>query len=283
VRLARIAAWIRHASDALQPGRLPVLAALLVAIATAGLLALAGTGPWRWGALAALATLILGGMLAAPWLLESRFPRYLVDYVGYYPPFPESARVAVAAEPDGLAVYMGRPRQRKVLPYGRIVNADIVELPGGRRALQFRFGDRITRRAYRMRFVFRDVAADRLLMAILRRQYREADTPWALWRSLEIDVACTPEELAAGAKRLVAFDRKVVCAWCAGIRGIRPDCPHCGGAGIRIERDVVEVAVRPRTPPGATLKFADMGNEDINGVRGPLTVRIIAKGFEYRA
>ena len=83
-------------------------------------------------------------------------------------------------------------------------------------------------------------------------------------------MACAPEELAAGAKRLVIFDRKVVCAWCAGIRGIRPHCPHCGGAGIRTERDVVEVVVRPGTPPGATLKFADMGNEDINGVRGRL-------------
>jgi DnaJ-class molecular chaperone len=96
-------------------------------------------------------------------------------------------------------------------------------------------------------------------------------------------VACAPEELAAGAKRLVLFDRKVVCAWCAGIRGIRPHCPHCGGAGIRTERDVVEVVVRPGTPPGATLKFADMGNEDINGVRGPLTVRITAGIAQHRA
>jgi hypothetical protein len=283
MRLARVGTRIRRASDALQPGRLPVLAALLVAMAAAGLLALVGAGPWRRGALATLGVLVLGGMRLAPWLLERQYPRYPGEYYGYYPPFPDSAYVAVAAEPDGLAVYMGRPRQRKVLPYGRILNSDVVQLPDGRRALQFRFGDRITRRAYRMRFVFRDFAADRLLRAILRRQYREADTPWAVWRSLEIEAALPAEELARGGKRLVPFDRKVVCAWCAGIQGIRPDCPHCGGAGIRTERDVVEVVLRPGTPPGATLKFKDMGNEDINGVRGPLTVRITAAAAQRRA
>jgi hypothetical protein len=43
------------AGDALQPGRLPVLAALIVAMAAAGLLALVGAAPWRWGALWTLA------------------------------------------------------------------------------------------------------------------------------------------------------------------------------------------------------------------------------------
>ncbi len=92
-----------------------------------------------------------------------------------------------------------------------------------------------------------------------------------MWRSLEIEATLPVEELARGGKRLVPFDRKVVmvCAWCAGIPGIRPHCPHCGGAGIRTERDVVEVAGATRGPPGTTLKFADMGNEDLDGVRGP--------------
>jgi hypothetical protein len=45
----------------------------------------------------------------------------------------------------------------------------------------------------------------------------------------------------------------------------------------------VVVVVRPGTPLGATLKFADMGNEDINGVRGALTVRITAGGSQHRA
>jgi hypothetical protein len=282
MRLARVGTRIRRASDALQPGRLPVLAALVVAMAAAALLALAGAGPWRWGALTAFGALILGGMRLAPWLLERQYPRYPAEYYGYYPPFPDSAYVAVAAEPDGLAVYMGRPRQRMALPYGRILRADVAELRDGRRALQFHFGDRITRRAYRMRFVFRDFAADRLLRAVLRRQYREADTPWAVWRSLQVEIAIPEEELMRGGKRLVPFERKVACPWCAGLHGIRPNCPHCGGEGIRTERDVVEVAVPPGTPPGTALKFVRMGNEDINGVRGPLTVRITAGTAERR-
>ena len=273
----RVLRSIRTAADELQPGRLPVLIALILLGGAALVATLAGTGAWRAVGVAGLAAVFVVGGLLAPWLFAPRYPRHPADYGGYYPPFPDVARVLVAAETDGLAVYLGRPRERRVLAYGRILRTDVAALPDGRRALELQYADRITQRSYAMRFVFRDTAADRILRTILRRQYQEADTPWAMWRALEIDVAFEPEDLERGATRLVPFTRQVACGRCAGVARINQSCPTCAGAAIVQERDVVELRLRRGAEPGSTFQYPDLGNEDINGVRGPLIVRVVVR------
>lgn len=273
----RVLRSIRSVADELQPGRLPVLSVLILSGGAALAAAMGGTGAWRAAGVAALAALVVVGGLLAPWLFAPRYPRHPADYGGYYPPFPHVARVLVAAEPDGLAVYLDRPRERRVLAYGRVLKTDVAALPDGRRALELQYADRITQRSYAMRFVFRDTVADRILRAILRRQYQEADTPWAMWRALELDVAFELTELERGATRLVPFTRQVACGRCAGVAKINSSCPTCAGAGVVKERDVVEVKVHRGAEPGSTLRYPDLGNEDINGVRGPLVLRVTVR------
>lgn len=270
----RVRRFLWALEETLQPGRLPVLAVLLAAMLVAALVAVLAGGTWRWRAVAVLAVLAVVGKRAAPWLLERRYPRYPAVYRGTYPPFPASARVLVAAEPDGLAVYMGRKRERRRLLYGHIFKPDVVVGQDGVRRLVFTYIDRIAKKGYRMQFAIAGYAADELLLAILRRDYREADTPWALWRPLTVELPCTPEELRRGCVRAVPFTRQVVCAWCAGIPEIRPHCRTCGGQGVYTEQDVVQVTIPAGSRPGWQVAFREKGNEDINGLRGPLRVRV---------
>lgn len=91
MKRTRVVRPVRVAADELQPGRLPVLIALVLLGVAALVSALSGTGTWRVAGVVGLAVVFVVGGLLAPWLFAPHYPRHPADYGGYYPPFPDLA------------------------------------------------------------------------------------------------------------------------------------------------------------------------------------------------
>ncbi len=200
-------------------------------------------------------------------------------FLGSHPVLPRNSAVRLAVVPKGVLVRSGRAHGELLLRLQLIRSVSVEQVPseGDNRArqgvLRLEVQDSVSRATYTLAFLFDeyDEAAD-FYEGITGEQYRMADAPWAAWRSLDLTVDVTEEELRKGFRRRIAFTRLVACPCCGGIEGIDPGCRTCGGRGSTPERDSVELAVPAGTPAGKKFVFPGMGNEDPNGRRGPLTV-----------
>jgi len=191
-------------------------------------------------------------------------------FYGFHPRLRRNRGVYLSLVPGGVLV---RSRDGELLLRYALIRS--VRLgPGGLLSLEVL--DAVSERTYVLEFKIDSYkrAAD-FYENLLREQYREADAPWAAWRSLEVELAVSAEELRRGFRKKVSFTRLVACPDCRGAKGVNPDCPRCGGRGARSEPDVVELRVRAGTPAGREFVFRGMGNQDPNGRRGPLTVRLV--------
>lgn len=232
------------------------------------------SGPSELVALGAAALLFLAFGLMAPWLVETRDRQYSGYYDGCYPPFPDRSHVVLLANPEGLVVSFRKGSLRRVLPYRRLLDVQVVAVRKNVQTLTCNFQDNITNMKYGMSFTLNGRDADDLFRVILRRRHAEAISAWALWRMLEVEMPLSSGELLEGTKRLVRFKRQVACVPCHKTPPPNPACRTCSGKGARVESDVVEVVIHPGTTHGTTVQYAEMGNEDINGQRGPLTVLV---------
>src|SRR3989442_12503233 len=87
----------------------------------------------------------------------------------------------------------------------------------GRRPLFAYVNDAIAHTLYPIWLVpKRPVDADRLVRAILRRTYEDADRVWKTWRVMGIHPMVKPDELRSGATKEVAIQRKITCNQCGG-------------------------------------------------------------------
>jgi len=266
--------WRRFAEH-LQPGRAPVLLAVLCVMGAslAAAIVLGGTARLVAG-LVFLAAFIAGG-LAAGWLLEPRERSYGVVYTGSYPPLPRRARAEVWVRPEGLAIALPGERRMEVIRHGLIASARVEPLADNRAVLHMAIDDRITRTRYPASLAFDSYDdAENLFYELARMRYVEADALWSVWRTVNLSIQVSDEDLRRGFRRTVPFTRQVACFRCAGIEGADRSCPTCRGTGFTTERDFVEVTAPPGTPPDRKFVFEGAGNEDPNGRRGPVVVRL---------
>lgn len=270
------ARWARFARQ-LKPGRAQVLLAVLAVMAVSFIAAFFLEGrPRLVAGVVFLVAFLLGG-LAARWLFEPEEKSYPAIYTGHYPPLPRRDRVDVWAAPEGLALWFPSLRRTEVIRHGLIESARIEQTdePEVRGVLQLTIADRISRSTYTASLLFRNPQhAAEVFDGLARHRYAEADAPWAMWRTINLRLQVTSEELRRGFRKTVPFTRMVACTSCYGIHGLDPRCSACAGKGYTTERDFVEVKAPPGTPIDKEFVFERVGNEDPNGRRGPVVVRL---------
>ena len=250
----------------------------LLATAIGGMTLLAAPVHSTWRLAGALSLLVSAVVLAAIGLpvRTDPHPRAKVWYTGSYPPLRSAGWATAWAKPEGLVLDFGRHGKR-LIKYGRLEQAMVTHTGRqGRRALLAHVNDAITRALYPIWLVpKRPLDADRLLRAILRRNYENADLVWKAWRTMAIDLVVKPEELRTGATKEIRIQRKVACTQCGGIAGASPTCPECAGRGAIMQDDVASVVIPKGSRPGKELILSELGHEDVNGYRGPLVVRLV--------
>lgn len=261
--------------------RLPrSLVAALCVMATSAAAAVFLTGTARLAAGAAfLAAFVLGGLLAGRFAgpAEPQEMARHAFYQGNYPPLPREGRVNVTVRPEGLVLRFPQHRRTEVIKHGLVVSAKVEQ--AGRDGQMGRVSmvllDRITRTNYPAWLLFQTFSeAEDFLHDLATQRYAEADALWAVWRTVNLRLDVTDEDLRRGFRKTVPFTRKIACPSCGGVEGVNPSCRTCAGRGFTTERDVVEVVAPPRTPPDRKFVFEWAGNEDINGRRGPVVVRL---------
>jgi hypothetical protein len=265
-------------AEALQPGRAPIVAAVVAAMAASALAAVLLSGTARLAAALVFAVLFIGGGLFSGWLLEPRHKVYSAFCNSGYPPLPRSDRVYVSVEPEGLVIRPRSTRLKEVLRFGMISAARVAHADdgSGRASLELRVRDRITQSEYPVILAFQYAEdASEVFWDLNKERYEQADAAWAMWRTVHVDLPLTESQLRKGVRRTVAFTRQIACPRCGGVPQVRPGCPTCGGEGVRKEMDIVEVNVPPGTQYDQTFVFEWQGNEDINGRRGAVVVRIV--------
>ncbi len=259
-------------------------ALLTVAIGGIVLLAVPIDPTWRFvGALLLLVSVLALARIGFP-VRTDPYPRARVWYTGSFPPLPSGSWATAWAKPEGLVLDFGRQRKR-LFKYGRLEQAMVTQADGeGHRALYVHVNDAITHMLYPIWLVPRDpLDADRLLRAILRRNYEDADLVWKAWRTMTVDLLMKPDELRVGSTREVSIQRKVACTQCGGIEGVSPRCPECAGKGA-VFQDGIAVVVIPRgSRSGKEIILPEMGHEDVNGYRGPLVVRLVQEYVGHHA
>src|SRR5713226_384548 len=183
-------------------GGIPVIRVALLATALCGMTLLTAPihPPWR---LAGALSLLVSATILAAIGLPVRTDPYVgarVWYTGSYPPLPSGGWATAWAKPEGLVLDFGRHGKR-LIKYGRLEQTMVAPTGReGRRALFAYVDDAITRALYPIWLVPRHPRdADRLLRAILRRHYEDADRVWKTWRTMAIDVMVKPDELRNGA------------------------------------------------------------------------------------
>jgi hypothetical protein len=206
-----------------------------------------------------------------------------------HPGIPNDRWAWVCASGEGLVLDFGRKGGRHVLKYGRLINPAVFgnDVPAadpktgqvvifqGPRQLEFIYRDLTLQQDFTMSIRPQQAAnADRMLRAILRRQQLRNSAAWRSWKTLEISLKVPAGELERGASRQVVIHRMVACTRCAAIPGYNTACSFCGGKGYGLEQDTVTVRIRPGMKPNSTITLRGKGNEDLNGDRGPLVVRV---------
>lgn len=251
---------------------------VLLATAIGGMALLAAPVHPTWRLAGALSLLVSAVVLAAigfPARMDP-YPRAKVWYTGSYPPLPSGSWATAWAKPEGLVLDFGRHGKR-LIKYGRLAQPVVTHTGReGRRALFAYVDDAITRALYPIWLVPKHpLDADRLLRAVLRRNYEDADLVWKAWRTMAIDLMLTPDELQSGATKEIRIQRKVACTQCGGIAGVSPTCPECAGRGAVFQDDVAAVTIPKGSHPGKEIVLPELGHEDVNGYRGPLVVRLV--------
>lgn len=252
------------------------IALLAGAIAGAALLAVPVQPTWRLaGALLLLINAVILAAIGIP-VRADPYPRTKVWYTGSYPPLPNSSWGTAWVKHEGLILDFRRCGKR-LIKYGRLEQTMVTHTGrDGRRALFAYVNDAIARTLYPIWLVpKRPVDADRLVRAVLRRNYEEADRVWRAWRTLAIELAVRSDELRNGATKEVAIQRKVACTQCGGVAGASPRCPECAGQGAVLQDDVAAVVIPKKSHPGREIILPGFGHEDVNGYRGPLVVRLV--------
>jgi hypothetical protein len=248
---------------------------LVLAIGGVALLAAPIDPMWRLiGALSLLGSAIVFATLGLPPGADPHL-KAKVLYTGSFPPLPSGSWATAWAKPEGLVLDFGRDRKR-LIKYGRLAQAVVTYTSReGRRALFAYVDDAVTHALYPMWLVPKHpLEADRLLRAILRRRYENADLVWKAWRTMAVDLVVTPNELRNGATKDIPIQRNVACTQCGGIAGVSPACPECAGQGSVLQDDVVTIVIPRGSRPGKEIVLPDLGHEDVNGYRGPLVVRL---------
>jgi len=262
-----------------------VIRIVCLATAVGGMTLLAASVDSTWRLAGALSLLLSAVVLTTVGLLARTdpCPKAKVSYTGSYPPLLIGSRGMAWAKPEGLALDFGR-RGRRLIKYGRLEQAMVTHTGReGRRALFAYVNDAISRTLYPIWLVPRHpLDADRLLRAILRRNYEDADRVWKTWRTMAIDLMVKPEELRAGATKEIKIQRKVACTHC-GIVGASPTCRVCAGRGAVFQDDVAAVAIPKGSRPGKEIVLPELGHEDVNGYRGPLVVRLVQEYVGHSA
>jgi len=262
----------------MREGGIPMSRAALLTIAIGGIILLAVPihPAWRFvGALSLLVSTVVLARIGLP-VRTNPYPRAKVWYTGSFPPLPSGRWAAAWAKPEGLVLDFGWHGKR-LFKYGRLEQAMVTQSDGeGRRALYVHVNDAITHMLYPIWLVPADpLDADRLLRAILRRNYEDADLVWKAWRTMTIDLLVKPDELRAGSTKEVSIQRKVACTQCGGIAGVSPKCPECAGQGAVFQDDIIVVVIPKGSRSGKEIILSDLGHEDVNGYRGPLVVRLV--------
>jgi hypothetical protein len=251
-------------------------ALLVVAVGGLALLTTAPHPLWRLaGALLLLVSAVVFVARRIPVRLDP-YPRARIWYTGSYPPLPDRSWGIAWAKPEGLRLDFGR-RGKRLIKYGRLEQATVTHIDREeRRALFAYVNDAVSRTLYPIWLVPRNpLNADRLLRAILRRNYEDADLVWKAWRTMAIDLVVKPDELRTGVTKELKIQRKVACTQCGGIEGALPNCPECAGQGAVVQDDVVSVVIPKGSRPGKEIILPELGHEDVNGYRGPLVVRLV--------
>lgn len=252
------------------------IALLVVAIGGLALLAAPIDPTWRLaGALSLLVSAVLLAAVGFP-VRADRYPKARAWYTGSYPPLPSGSWTTTWAKPEGLVLDFGR-RGNRLIKYGRLTQAMVTHTGReGRRALFAYVDDAVSHALYPIWLVPRNpLDVDRLLRAILRRNYENADVAWKTWRTLAIDLVVTSDELLTGATKEVRIQRKVACTRCGGVAGVAPRCSECAGKGSTFQDDVAVVQIPKGSRPGKEMALPELGHEDVNGYRGPLIVRLV--------
>ncbi len=198
----------------MREGEIPVSRAALLTVAIGGIVLLAApiNPTWRLvGAVSLLVSVVVLARIGLP-VRTDPHPRTKVWYTGSFPPLPSGSWATAWAKPEGLVLDFGRHRKR-LIKYGRLEQAMVTQSDGERlRALYVHVNDAITHMLYPIWLVPRDpLDADRLLRAILRRNYEDADLVWKAWRTMTIDLLVKPDELRAGNTKHIPIQRKVAC------------------------------------------------------------------------
>lgn len=250
----------------------------LLATAIGGMTLMAAPVHPNWRLAGALSLLVGAVVLAAIGLpvRADPYPKAKVWYTGSYPPLPSDSWGTAWAKPEGLGLDFGRRGQR-LIKYGRLEQAMVTHTGReGRRALFAYVNDAISRTLYPIWLVPKHpLDADRLLRAIVRRNYEDADRVWKTWRTMAIDLVVKPDELRTGVTKEVTIQRKVACTQCGGIAGVSLRCPECAGQGAVLQDDLAAVVVPKGSRPGKEIILSELGHEDVNGYRGPLIVRLV--------
>lgn len=260
------------------------IAALSVAIGGLALLAAPIDPTWRLaGVLSSLVSAVLLAAIGLP-VRANHYPKARVWYTGSYPPLPSGSWATAWAKPEGLVFGFGR-RGKRLIKYGRLAQAMVTHTSReGRRALFAYVDDAVTHALYPVWLVPKHpLDADRLLRAILRRNYENADLVWKAWRTMAIDLVVTSDELRTGATKLIRIQRKVACTQCGGIAGVSPRCSECAGKGSTVQDDVATVTIPKGSRPGKEIILSELGHEDVNGYRGQLIVRLVQEYVDHPA
>lgn len=282
----RTGAQLRYGRRKRTKEEFPLIRIALLAAAIGGMILLAAPFHSTWRLAGALSLLVSAVVLAAIGLPvhTDPYPKGKVWYTGSYPPLPSSGRATAWAKPEGLVLDFGRQRKR-LIKYGRLAQAVVTHTDReGRRALFAYVDDAVTHALYPIWLVPKHpLDADRLLQAILRRNYENADLVWKAWRTMAIDLVVKPQELRTGVTREVTIQRKVACTQCGGIVGVSPRCRECAGEGAVLQDDVAAVVIPKGSRPGKEVILPELGHEDVNGYRGPLVVRLVQEYVGHAA
>ena len=259
--------------------------ALLAAASVGTMLLVVPIHPtWRLaGALSLLVSAVILAAIGLP-LRADPYPKAKVWYTGSYPPLPNSSWGIAWAKPEGLVLDFRRHGKR-LIKYGRLEQAMVTHTGReGRRGLFAYVNDAIARTLYPIWLVpKRPVDADRLVRAILRRNYEDADRVWKTWRVMAIDLMVKAHELRSGATKEVSIQRKIACTQCGGVASVSPNCPECAGQGVVLQDDIAAVTIPKGSHPGKEITLPELGHEDINGHRGPLIVRLVREHVGHPA
>lgn len=250
----------------------------LLVLAIGGVVLLAAPIDPMWRLIGALSLLVSAIVFATLGLPPGADPRLKakVRYTGSFPPLPSGSWANAWVKPEGLMLDFGRDRKR-LIKYGRLAQAVVTHTGReGRRALFAYIDDAVTHALYPIWLVPKHpLDADRLLRAILRRNYENADLVWKAWRTMAVDLVVTPHELRNGATKEIPIQRKVACTQCGGIDGVSPACPECAGQGSIFQDDVAAIGIPKGSRSGKEIVLPELGHEDVNGYRGPLVVRLV--------